>query len=99
MTNTLPLIKATLFRLDSIDFLLPYSLDPVIPQIPNPTPPLGDMRRIEPVRTLPETKIMMIRRACMIPDNNKKGKRLKIYIGILQINATDTTSRSKRLAT
>lgn len=43
MINIAILILATFFNVVSMDFLLPYSLEPPIPDIQNPSPHFGDI--------------------------------------------------------
>lgn len=74
MIKITPDTMATFLSLPSSDFLLPYSLAPDIHQIPNPIPPLGDISRTDPTKTIP-AKIMRIIRNVRILINKKKDKQ------------------------
>ena len=51
---------ATFFSFPSSHFLLPYSLTPESPQIPNPIPHLGDISKTDPTKTIPANIITII---------------------------------------
>ena len=57
-----PETSATFLSLFSRVFLLPYSLTPDIPPIPNPSPPFGDMSKTDPINTIHERISKMIKR-------------------------------------
>ena len=46
---------ATFFKVVSIDFLLQYSFEPPMPEIPNPNPPLGDIISTDSTNNNPAT--------------------------------------------
>ena len=66
ITNNPPLITAAVLSLPSNDFLLPYSLAPDIPPIPNPMPHLGDINRTDQTKTSPANIIKMIKNVRMV---------------------------------
>ena len=53
MTKIIALISATLLRVNSIDFLLPYSFVPPAPPIPNPSQPFGLINKMDTIHTIP----------------------------------------------
>lgn len=54
-TNAIPEIIAILLRVNSIDFLDPYSLVPPAPPIPKPSQPLGLIKSTDIINTTPIT--------------------------------------------
>jgi len=61
MTKSTPATIANFLSLVSRDFLLPYSLAPDIPPIPNPIPHFGDIKRTDPTKKTPAKIIRIIR--------------------------------------
>jgi hypothetical protein len=57
---------ATVFKLHSIDFLVPYSFDPPIHPRPNHSPPFGAISKIAIDITIPEPIISSNKRVVII---------------------------------
>jgi len=51
----IPVTSATFFKVDSIDFLLPYSLLLATPPIPSPSHPFGLISMTDITKSIPET--------------------------------------------
>lgn len=56
----IPVTSATFFNVDSIDFLLPYSLLLLTPPIPSPSPPFGLISITEITKIIPARNISAI---------------------------------------
>ena len=57
-----PETRANFLSLFSRVFLLPYSLPPAIPPIPNPRPPLGDISKTDQMNAIPARISTIIKR-------------------------------------
>ena len=59
-TNSAPAMSAVFLRVDSIDFLLPYSFDPAAQPIHNPNHPFGLIRSTDTTNVIPVRKRAII---------------------------------------